>query len=223
MVNAVEHILAFLAGAYLVFLTALSAIRTLVVPRSSRDRISKFIFVVVQRFFAIGVHFAPNYTAKDRRMAFYAPVSLLVMVVAWLILVAIGYTGMFLAMGIDSWDTAFTTSGSSLLTLGIRNTTGFLITNLAFSEASIGLILIALLIAYLPSMYSTSWPQPAWITITANHPCLPRGDVQHDTGAKRLRRSRDGKMLISSRYFATVRRATSMPLRFSMMVSCSSL
>ena len=73
----------------------------------------------------------------------------------WLILVLIGYMGMFWAVGVRPWGAAFLLSGSSLLTLGFApvnrltsNHSGLL------ARPPIGLILIALLIAYLPSIYA---------------------------------------------------------------------
>ena len=72
----------------------------------------------------------------------------------WLILVWIGYAGMFWAVGVPTWYQAFRDSGSSLLTLGFAPVEGAAQTLLAFSEATVGLILIALLIAYLPTIYS---------------------------------------------------------------------
>ena len=51
-------------------------------------------------------------------MALYAPVSLIVLPVIWLILVLIGYMGIYLAAGVHSVRSAFLISGSSLLTLG---------------------------------------------------------------------------------------------------------
>jgi hypothetical protein len=68
-------------------------------------------------------------------------------------MVTIGYTAMFWSSGINSWKQAFTVSGSSLLTLGFAHGETLLQTILAFTEATIGLILVALLIAYLPTMY----------------------------------------------------------------------
>ena len=47
----------------------------------------------------------------------------------------------------------FSLSGSSLLTLGFTKTEGVLSLLLEFSEAALGLTMIALLIAYLPTMY----------------------------------------------------------------------
>jgi len=86
-------------------------------------------------------------------MALYAPITLLIMPAVWLILVALGYTAIFIALGSDSFKTAFTISGSSLLTLGTTPPDGFISTLLSFSEATIGLALIALLISYLPTIY----------------------------------------------------------------------
>jgi hypothetical protein len=87
-------------------------------------------------------------------MAYYAPLSLLSLLPVWLTLVLLGYMGMYWAMGAESWYQAFRISGSSLLTLGYASANQFPQTILEFSEATIGLMLVALLIAYLPSMYS---------------------------------------------------------------------
>lgn len=87
-------------------------------------------------------------------MAYYAPLSLLSLLPVWLTLVLLGYLGMYWALGAESWYQAFRISGSSLLTLGYASANQFPQTILEFSEATIGLMLVALLIAYLPSMYS---------------------------------------------------------------------
>jgi hypothetical protein len=68
--------------------------------------------------------------------------------------VLVGYMGMFWAIGVRPWQAAFVVSGSSLLTLGFAPVNNVPQTILAFSEATLGLILVALLIAYLPTMYS---------------------------------------------------------------------
>jgi hypothetical protein len=49
---------------------------------------------------------------------------------------------------------SFRLSGSSLLTLGFATADNFFINLLIFTEATLGLILVALLIAYLPTMYA---------------------------------------------------------------------
>lgn len=144
----------FLVGLIMVIMTVMSAIRTLVLPRSARDGLTGLVFVNMRRIFTLRVRWMTSYLKRDRIMALYAPLSLLMLLLVWLILVTIGYTAMFWATGINSWEEAFVLSGSSLLTLGFARGDTFFHDQLAFSEATLGLILIALLIAYLPTIYS---------------------------------------------------------------------
>jgi len=146
--------LAFVLGVALVFRTLLSAIRTFVLPRSADDILSRAVFLVVRRIFDLRLRWARSYQQRDRVLAIYAPVALLVLPGVWLILVLIGYTGVYWALGVDQWRAAFLVSGSSLLTLGFATVGDLLTTVLTFSEATIGLGLVALLIAYLPTMYA---------------------------------------------------------------------
>jgi hypothetical protein len=71
-----------------------------------------------------------------------------------LTLIMVGYAGMYWALGASTWYRAIQISGSSLLTLGFAAADGPLHLLLSFTEATIGLILVALLIAYLPTMYA---------------------------------------------------------------------
>src|SRR5476649_1950999 len=151
---SVLHVGAFFFGIALIAATLLSAIRTFVLPRSARDRITYFIFGVSRSIFNFLNHWSTTYEERDERMALYAPVTLLIMPMVWLMLVMIGYMGMFWAIGATSLRAAFTVSGSSLLTLGFQTQDGIFATMISFSEAAIRLILIALLIAYLPTMYA---------------------------------------------------------------------
>ena len=147
-------IFVFLIGAAIVISTILSAVRTFVVPRSTQDRLARAVFWAVRACFQVANRFAHTYKARDSIMAFYAPISLLCLVPVWLALIALGYTCMFWATGIESWFDAFKTSGSALLTLGFAPVEGLPRVGLSFTEAMLGLILVALLIAYLPTMYS---------------------------------------------------------------------
>jgi hypothetical protein len=72
---------------------------------------------------------------------------------------------MFWGLGVQPWDAAFLVSGSSLLTLGFATVGDLPTTILAFSEATIGLILIALLIGYLPTMYGAFSRREAAVTM----------------------------------------------------------
>jgi hypothetical protein len=148
------RVLSFIVGVAIVAGTLLSATRTYVLPRSARDRVARAVFLAIRKVFDFVCRRAATYHGRDRIMALYAPISLLVLDAVWLVLVLIGYTMMFWALGSPTWHSAFTTSGSSLLTLGFAVFNGTPITILAFSEAMIGLTLVALLIAYLPTIYA---------------------------------------------------------------------
>ncbi len=147
-------ILIFLTGLLMTLAALLSAVRTFVLPRSAPDLLTSLVFRSVRAGFNVFVRRLRPYTRRDRIMAFYAPISLLLLLPTWLTVVLLGFMGMFYALGVRPWGEAFNVSGSSLLTLGFARGEGFWITALEFSEATIGLILVALLIAFLPTMYS---------------------------------------------------------------------
>ncbi|MBI4673100.1 MAG: hypothetical protein HY741_15705 [Chloroflexi bacterium] len=149
------HTTAFVAGAVIVVGAIYSAVETFVLPRSAKDVLTRFVFRRVRSVFALFTRNARTYAERDRAMAFFAPVGLLALPPVWIFLVTLGYTLMFWAIGYGDWEKALEVSGSSILTLGfvlVNTLPGYL---LAFSEALTGLILIALLIAYLPTIYAT--------------------------------------------------------------------
>lgn len=147
----IARVAAFVLGLFIVKMTLLSAIRTFVLPRMAQDQLVRWTFVVVRRLFEFRLRNLTTYEERDSIMAFYAPIALLSLVPTWLTAVLLGYMLMFAAL---DPSTAFDMSGSSLLTLGFAKGDGLLYSILTFSEATIGLILVALLIAYLPTMYA---------------------------------------------------------------------
>ena len=156
VVNSLLEVLACLAGVLLVIAAIMSAMRVLVVPRSSRDRVARVLFFFLRRIFDLWALRLESYARVDRLMAWFAPVGLLLLVIVWLAMVLVGYTGIFLLLTGDGLHDSFILSGSSLLTLGFASPgTNTGTTAVAFSEAAMGLILIALLIAYLPTVYGT--------------------------------------------------------------------
>ncbi len=87
-------------------------------------------------------------------MALYAPLSLLLLPVVWLGMILGGFMMMFHALGVSSWRTAFVESGSSLFTLGFVRPGDVPTDVLAFLDAAFGLGVVALFVAYLPSIYN---------------------------------------------------------------------
>ncbi|HEV7128591.1 MAG TPA: hypothetical protein VGN32_14270 [Ktedonobacterales bacterium] len=165
MLLDVTKVVVFALGVGLVAETLFSAIRTFVLPRSVYDRIARAVFLAMRRVFDLLLVGRGDYRARDQVMALYAPVSLLALDATWLALVELGYVGMYWALGARSWSAAFTLSGSSLLTLGFATDPGVAGSLLVFSEAMIGLTLVALLIAYLPTIYTSFSRREAMVTL----------------------------------------------------------
>jgi hypothetical protein len=150
----IVRFLVFVVGVGLVIASLRSAIRTFVLPRSVNDALTRYVFRVMRSTFNLWTSRARSYADRDKVMAYFAPITLLALLPAWLILILVGYTGIYWAMGTDSLSAAFTLSGSSLLTLGFAQPLDMLTTVVVFSESTLGLIMVALLIAYLPTMYT---------------------------------------------------------------------
>ncbi len=159
------RLLVFLIGGFIVVRTVLSAIRSLVVPRGESVLLSRIVFVSMRLLYDLRADRANTYARRDRIMASYASLSLLALPPVWLALVCFGYMLMFWALGAPTWTDAFRVSGSALLTLGFAAPVGVPQAILMFSEATIGLILIALLIAYLPTIYAAFERREALVTM----------------------------------------------------------
>lgn len=149
----VLRVLLFALGAALVVLMLRSAVRTFLVPRALRAHLSRAVFVFVRRLFGLRANDRRDYATRDRLMALYAPVALLSLLGTWVTLILVGYTAMFFALGEVSVIEAFTLAGSSMLTLGFEHPPTSLGVVLSFTAGAVGLVVLALFITYLPSLY----------------------------------------------------------------------
>ncbi len=123
-------------------------------PRNSEEWLTTTLFRAVRAVFLLRLRRVTTYEDRDRVMALYAPLTLLLLPGLWVAAIMIGYVFMYWAIEPRPLYDAFSLSGSSLLTLGFTKTEGIVSLLLEFSEAVLGLTMIALLIAYLPTMYS---------------------------------------------------------------------
>lgn len=140
-------------GVAIVIGTLISAIKTFILPRGINVWLTAVIFRVISFFFLVRVRRA-TFEDRDRIMALFAPLTLFLLPVVFLVLVMVGYMCLFWAIDARPVYEVFRLSGSSLLTLGYASVDEAAFKALEFSEAMIGLILVALLIAYLPTMYA---------------------------------------------------------------------
>ena len=146
--------LVFALGFVLSLWTVLSAIRTVILPRSAQSIITRAVFRAVRTPFRWLAHERRDFEDRDRVMALFAPVGLVALAGAWLVLVAAGYSAMFWSLAGGSIGDSVELSGSSITTLGFSSASSAGEQLLAFTEAGLGLFMLTLLITYLPSMYS---------------------------------------------------------------------
>lgn len=158
------RVAAAVAGLYLVVSALRSAVRTFVLPRSARDPVTRVVFQATRFLFDLRLRWAKTYEARDRVMALFAPVATLSLVIAWGLMIGVGYAGIYWALGMPI-GRAFVESGSSLLTLGFEKPDGWTTILGAFTEAGIGLTLVALLVSYLPAMYAAFARREAAVTL----------------------------------------------------------
>jgi len=157
------QVVAFVAGLFIVLRGLLSAVRTFVVPRGSYDGVSSLLFRVVGRIFRTFARPGDPYPRRDAVMALFAPISLALLPIVLLAMVLAGFAAMYWALDPGTIEAAARESGSALLTLGFAPIQGWPALLLSFMEAAIGLILVALLIAYLPTMYTAFQRREAFV------------------------------------------------------------
>jgi len=133
--------------------TLLSAIRSTMLPRGVKSLIARTVFAITRVLFRLRTGRSPSYERRDRVMAMYGPVTLLLLLTTWYLLLVIGFAAGYLGTGVASVGTALRLSGSSVVTLGTTSDPRLLPSILGYSEAGLGLLILTLLITYLPTMY----------------------------------------------------------------------
>jgi hypothetical protein len=145
------QVLSFVFGTVIVLAILGSALKTVVLPQEGMPHLSQGVFAGVYRLL---VHRSPTRARWIRLRALYAPVALVSLPLVWMILMVIAFSFVFWGTGSLTVQRAFEISGSSLTTLGFAEPDTTTRIWLAFIEATIGLGLVALLISYLPTIYS---------------------------------------------------------------------
>ena len=154
-----------------------AAVRTFVVPRGAVVLFTVVIFRSVRWVFGLFASPRRTYEARDRVMALYAPLALLALPTISILVVFGAFAAIFLGLDHRGLRSALMTSGSSLFTLGFERPPDLPGAFAAFGEATIGLALLALLIAYLPTIYNSFSRREVAVTdlgIRAGTPPTPR-------------------------------------------------
>lgn len=146
--------LEFVLGLAVVLATWSSVIRTLVVPRGLASRLTAGITWLVRASFdAVAARFS-SYERKDAILVGAGPMTLVALLAAWVVLFLAGFSLMFLGANHQGYTQALREAGASLFTLGNVSTPRILPTLIGFAAAATGLVVVALQIAYLPTLYA---------------------------------------------------------------------
>jgi hypothetical protein len=139
----------------LIFVVLDAAIRSFVLPRAATVRFSRLISLLSRMVFDLFARPRRSYEERDRVMALYAPITLLLFPIIWIMCIFGAFAAIFWSVESVGWREALRLSGSALFTLGFDTPRNLGPDFLTFLEAALGLGLLAMLISYLPTIYSS--------------------------------------------------------------------
>jgi hypothetical protein len=154
VVPLIGRSVAAVVGALLVASAVNSVIGTLIVPRPVGGWLTRWVDRVVNGAFWLATSRIADYRRRDRVLAGQAATILLAQLAAWLGISLIGYSLLLWPFVTGGLTSAFTAAGSSLFTLGFAEPPGAAPAVIIFAGAATGLAIVALQIAYLPTLYS---------------------------------------------------------------------
>jgi hypothetical protein len=149
---SVGRILALLAGVTVLLGTLISVIRVLIVPRPGVSLVT-YPMRLSRSAFRRAARMARTYPSADRILATSEPVALVVLLATWLLSTLVGFTLVDYGVAGSGLVPAFSEAGSSVFTLGFALSHGSGSRAIDFLAAGTGLVLVALQIAYLPTLY----------------------------------------------------------------------
>jgi hypothetical protein len=171
--NMVARIVAGLAGTALAASTFISAVKTVVLPRGGSQRLTRLVFVATRYLFEFQAHPKRTFAHRDRVLQLWAPLALVLLPFLWLSMVIVGFTAIQWSITGGLLRQAFLRSGSSMLTLGVSFDTSLPAAIASFVQAAIGIVLSALLISYLPSIYSAYQRREALVGLLESRAGMP--------------------------------------------------
>ena len=150
----VLQIIVFLLGLLIALSTLFSAIKQTVLPGRKKVRLSRAVFRTTFRLFRLVIVRIPSEQTRDALLAFYAPMSVMLLPLTWVILLMLGFTMMFWGVSEPSLGTALSLSGAAITTEGFLAPKGGAQITLYIIGGIIGLGIVGLLITFLPTVYS---------------------------------------------------------------------
>src|SRR4030081_510880 len=115
----VAEVLSVIFGVVVVFLILSAAVRTVVVPRAEQVFLNRAVFRVTRVCFEMFAKESRPYKDRDRVMARYAPTSLMLLPLVWMIGVIGGFSAIFWGLRARPYDHPLILAGSAGTTLGL--------------------------------------------------------------------------------------------------------
>ncbi len=166
------RIIAILAGLAILAGTLVSVIRVLIVPRAGSSLVT-YPMRVCRAAFRQVARLSRSYGAADRILAISEPVALIVLLATWLLLTLVGFTLVDYSVDGSGLVAAFSQAGSSVFTLGFALSHGSGSRAIDFIAAGSGLVLVALQIAYLPTLYGAYNRRETLVTLLESRAGAP--------------------------------------------------
>lgn len=167
------RLLAFLLGVVVVVGTLSSVFTTLVVPRATSSRVLRAISRGLARAVRRIVRLLHTYDAKDRFMSLVGPFAMVLLFVIWLAALVVGFGLMAWWDATVSLQHAMVVAGSSVFTLGFATLADRPAEAVELVAGGTGLLVVALEIAYLPTLYAAFSAREAEVTLLGTRAGVP--------------------------------------------------
>ena len=131
-----------------------SVIGTLIVPRQVGSWLTRWVDRVVIVAYRLVTWRVTEYRRRDQILATQSAAILLTQLVAWLAILFAGFSLVLWPFANRGISAAITDAGSSIFTLGFAEPPGAAPSVVVFFAAASGLVVVALQIGYLPTLYA---------------------------------------------------------------------
>jgi hypothetical protein len=148
------RIAAAVIGGLLVLTSMSSLAGTLIVPRPVSSRLTRWVDLTIDWAYQLATKHLGDYRRRDRLLATQVAAVLLGQLAAWLIVAYVGFALLLWPFATHGVVSAFVDAGSSLFTLGFAVPAGAVPAVIVFLAAAVGLVILTLQIAYLPTLYA---------------------------------------------------------------------
>jgi hypothetical protein len=165
------HIAAAVLGALIVAAIWVNVAVTLIIPRG-RVGFIKIVDRFVDSFYSAAVRLVRSWDRRDALLASQPVVALGALLLAWLGGFIVGY-GLLLWLPGGSFPAALREAGSSLFTLGFAARAGAEPSVVDFLAAASGLVIVAVLIVYLPTLYAANNRRETEVTLLSPRAGIP--------------------------------------------------